>query len=444
MSTICGAAAVDEILVATPESESQLIGIKDNRVIRSSLMHCVEQTRTIARAIKERDFARAMDLRGKSFQTAFDTMRTLVRALPHDPVPGQKRLRLAVLNAGGLAPGMNTASRVAVRMGIDKGHIMLGVHNGFQGLIAGDLQEMGWMSVKGWTASAGSELGTNRHIPSGSDFYAIARAIEQHNIDGLLVIGGSSGYESAYRLYYERGNFPAFNIPIVCLPATINNNLPGTELSIGADTALNSIVEAVDKIKQAAVASHRCFVVEVMGRYCGYLAQMSGMATGAERIYTHEEGVGLRDLQQDLDSLVAGFQRGRRLGLIIRNERTHPLYTIGFMAALFEEEGRDLFEVRQAILGHIQQGGNPTPFDRIQATRLATRCIEFLIDEAGQPSPASSFIGRRAGEVQFYSLEDWPRMMDLKHDRPREQWWKQLASITDVLAKPDPSEIPYT
>ena len=113
----------------------------------------------------------------------------------------------------------------------------------------------------------------------------------------MLIIGGWAGYEAAYQLFKERENYPAFNIPIVCLPASINNNLPGSELSIGADTALNNIVEAVDKIKQSAVAPRRCFVVEVMGRYCGYLALMSGLATGAERVYLHEEGVTLHDLQ---------------------------------------------------------------------------------------------------------------------------------------------------
>ena len=147
------------------------------------------------------------------------------------------------------------------------------------------------MSVNGWATKGGAELGTNRTLPTGGDFYAIARNIEEQKIEGLLIIGGWTGYQAAYELYRKRDQFPAFNIPIICLPTTIDNDLPGSELSIGADTALNNIVEAVDKIKQSAVASHRCFVVEVMGRYCGYLALMSGLATGAERVYLNEEGV---------------------------------------------------------------------------------------------------------------------------------------------------------
>lgn len=289
----------------------------------------------------------------------------MLRALPHPPQPGRKRLRLAVMHAGSPAPGMNTAVRATVRIGLDKGHLMLGVRNGFTGLIEGDIYEMNWMSVNGWASMGGSELGTNRHVPHASDFYGIARSIEDHNIDGLLIIGGWPGYEAAYKLLGERTNFPAFNIPIILLPATINNNLPGSDLSIGADTALNNIVEAVDKIKDSAVALRRCFIVEVMGRQCGYLALMSGLATGAERVYLNEEGVTLRDLIADVDMLSRGFKSGKRLGLIIRNEWANRVYTTSFMCSLFEEEGQDLFDVRQSILGHLQQGGNPSPFDRI-------------------------------------------------------------------------------
>ncbi|MBI1876903.1 MAG: 6-phosphofructokinase, partial [Chloroflexi bacterium] len=252
------------------------------------------------------------------------------------------------------------------------------------------------------------------------------------------VIGGWTGYQSAYELFSRRASFPAFNIPIVCLPASIDNDLPGSELSIGADTALNNIVRAVDKIKQSAVASQRCFVVEVMGRYCGYLTLMSGMATGAERVYLNEEGIRLADLQADLARLIAGFEGGRRLALLIRNEYANPLYTTPFLCSLFEEEGKELFDVRQAILGHLQQGGDPSPFDRIQATRLAAKCVDYLIEQAGRTPPPGAFIGLQAGQVKFFSLEDLPRLLDTVHKRPKEQWWMELRPIVRLLAQPGP------
>jgi len=234
-------------------------------------------------------------------------------------------------------------------------------------------------------------------------------------------------------MYTQRETFPAFNLPIICLPASINNNLPGSELSIGADTALNSIVEVLDKIKQSAVATRRCFVVEVMGRYCGYLALMSGIASGAERVYLHEDGVKLSDLEVDLQKMREDFQQGKRLSLLIRNEMANPLYTTSFMSSLFEEESHGLFDVRAVILGHMQQGGNPSPFDRIQATRLATRCITFLIDEAIKGSGSGTFIGIQGGHTQIHSLEDMPRMIDAAHARQKEQWWLDLRPLVAQL-----------
>jgi 6-phosphofructokinase 1 len=137
---------------------------------------------------------------------------------------------------------------------------------------------------------------------------------------------------------------------------------------------------------------------------------------------------------------VEGFEHGKRLGLMIRNEHANPFYTTNFMCALFEEEGGKLFDVRQAILGHMQQGGDPTPFDRIQATRLATKCIEFLIEEveANKNPAAAALIGLQAGKVRFSNLEDFPRMIDEQYQRPKEQWWLELRSIAKVLAQPGP------
>jgi 6-phosphofructokinase 1 len=145
------------------------------------------------------------------------------------------------------------------------------------------------------------------------------------------------------------------------------------------------------------------------------------------------------DLQTDVDQLVEGFQLGKRLGLMIRNEHADPLYTVDFMCALFEKEGGDLFDVRQAILGHMQQGGDPSPFDRIQATRLAANCIDFLIAQAARPSPAAAAIGLHGGKIQFTGLEDLPRLSDEEFRRPKDQWWLGLRHIARIMAQPGPN-----
>ncbi|MEZ4634123.1 MAG: 6-phosphofructokinase [Caldilineaceae bacterium] len=439
LATLVGVAAAETALNAGPGDEALLIGVHDNKVTSQPLMACVERTHAINRAIRERNYEVAMDLRGTSFKESFRLLRTLVRATPHPPRPGQKRFRIGIMNAGGPAPGMNAATRAAVRLTIDKGHIPFGIYRGFRGLINDNVTELDWMSVNGWSPTGGSELGTSRKLPKGSDLYAIARTIETHKLDGLMIIGGWTGYEAALHMYEERRNFPAFNIPMICLPATINNNLPGAELSIGADTALNNIVEAVDKIKQSAVASNRCFIVEVMGRECGYLALMSGMATGAERVYLPEEGVTLRDLQTDVSMLIDGFEHGKRLGLMIRNEDANPLYTTAFLSALFEQEGGDLFDVRTAILGHMQQGGNPTPFDRIMATRMSANAVDFLDNALNKDDEdkAAVCMGMTQGQMRFTPLYEVSRMMDMDHHRPKRQWWMDLRPIVRILAHPD-------
>jgi 6-phosphofructokinase 1 len=436
LSTMLGHAAVTTTLNAKPNTEPLLIGMRGNRIVNMPLMDCVKMTHAVAEAINAGDYEQAMALRGPSFKEAYHTLQTLMQAQPKEPGSANNPLRLAVINCGAAAPGMNTTVRAAVRLAIDKGHCMLGVENGFRGLIEGRIRELDWLSVRGLATTGGSELGTSRKLPQGKDFYAIARHIESHNIQGLLIIGGWAGYEAAYQLYIQRETFPAFNIPILCVPASIDNNLPGCELSIGADTALNNIVEAIDKIKQSAVASNRCFIVEVMGGYCGYLAVMSGLATGAERVYFNEEGVTLQNLQEDLSNLISAFKHGKRVGLILCNEDANLVYNSTFICALFEEEGRRVFQVRRAILGHLQQGGDPTPFDRIQATRYAAKSLDYLIEQAQQEQPAAAFLGFRDGSVKFFDLGDLPRMMDKEHQRPKEQWWQELHTLGSLLSQP--------
>jgi 6-phosphofructokinase 1 len=440
LSTIMGVEAVDAVLSAGPEDDPVMIGIRYNKIIRQPLMYCVAKTREINEAIQTLDYDRAMELRGRGYQEAFRILRTMVRAMPHAPKAGKRRLRIGILNAGGAAPGMNAAVRTAVRLSVDKGHIPLGIMRGFRGLINNNIQELGWYSVNGWAPLGGSVLGTSRKIPDHSELYAVARTLEEHKVDVLLVIGGFSGYQAASILYKERRNFPSFNIPIFCIPATIDNNLPAAEFSIGADTALNSITSAVDKIKQSAVASNRVFVVEVMGQYCGYLGLMSAIATGAEKVYMHEEGITLADLHEDIDTLRESFAAGKRLGLMIRSEYANERYTTDFIAAIFEEEGGNLFDVRVTVLGHLQQGGDPQPFDRILAARMLARVVEYIDEHCTvkTDTPPAVGIGHVAGELVMTPLEDIMRMADEQLQRPREQWWMNLRPMARMMARYNP------
>ena len=213
LGTLMGYEAVQTILSSKPDDEPVIIGMKSNRMTRIPLMDCVQKTQAVAEAIAEKDYERAMDLRSSSFKDAFRTLKTMVRALPHPVEPGQKRYRIAVLNAGAPAPGMNTAARAAIRLGLDQGHIMLGVRNGFHGLAKGHVDELEWMSASGWASQGGSLLGTNRRVPKGSDLYAIAKVIEDQKIDALLIIGGWTAYESAIILLDQSPELPGLQSP---------------------------------------------------------------------------------------------------------------------------------------------------------------------------------------------------------------------------------------
>lgn len=433
-STWLGYEAVREVLTATPETAGPVLGFRGNRVSRVPLVEAVQKTREVPGLIAAGDYEGAMAMRGGSFIEMTKILGELVEPSRIDSAAESKRI--GIIHAGGLAPGMNTAARVAVRLGISRGHTMLAVRDGFVGLKDGTIDELHWSDVEGWIGEGGADLGLRRTVPAVEDLYAISRSLETHRIDALLVIGGWNAYQSAYLLYKEQDRYPAFRIPLVCVPATIDNNLPGSELAIGADTALNVITEAIDRIKMSGSAAKRAFVVETMGRYCGYLALMGGLAGGAERVYLHEEGISLKALQADVDWLEQSFSSGRKLFLAVRNEMANELYSTDFLARLFEQEGKDLYDVRQSILGHVQQGGTPTPFDRLLATRLVSRSLDLLAAEFAAGTTESYYVGLVEAKVRNSPMAHMTEEMDLKFRRPKKQWWLALRPVVKAVSDP--------
>lgn len=432
MATMVGFAAVRTLLSMRPDDEPKLVGIRDHDVVVSSLMDCVEETRAVANRIAEGDYETAMSMRGGSFRESDQILRTLVRARPRGE-QGRSGRRFAVMHAGGSAPGMNTAVRAAVRLALDDGHEVVGVQRGFEGLRDDRMDPLDWMSVSGWVSEGGAELGTSRWNPAEADLARIAAVVDRRGIDGILVVGGFDAYSGTYTLHAARQRHPELRLPKVCLPATINNDLPGSEITIGADTALNAIVHDVDRIKQSAVASRRVFVVEVMGHDCGYLALIGGIATGAEQVYIPEEGISIADLKRDVEAINSSFEHGKRLGLVIRSELAGNEYSTDFLRRLFEKEGGDLYDVRQSILGHVQRGGDPAPFDRIQAARLASACVDYLTNQMGATAPESAFVGFVRGATTFTALDRFPDLVEPEAQRPTEQWWLRLRPLAQVM-----------
>lgn len=431
-STWLGYSAVHEVLTATPDSDGHVVGTRSNRSQRLSLVKAVADTQEVPRLIAAGKYQEAMRMRGRSFtemQAIFDELANPVRTTPD---AGSRRI--AIMHAGGPAPGMNTTVRALVRLGISRGHTMIGINNGFVGLAAGDMSELTWGQVEGLTGEGGAVLGTRREVPGTEDLYSISRALEKNGVDALVVAGGYSAYDGVHKMTSERDRYPAFRIPIVCVPVSIDNNLPGSELSVGADTALNVIVDAMDKIKESGIASKRCFVVETMGKNCGYLAMMSGIAAGAERIYLKEDGISLDDLVADVHWLRESFANGRRLFLAVRNENASRNYTTEFLAQMMEEESHGMYDVRTAVLGHMQQGGSPSPFDRLLASRFAYRALNLVDDELAAGNTGSWFMGIRDDAVHYGQMDTMGSLVDPANRRPRNQWWLDLRRVVRTVS----------
>jgi 6-phosphofructokinase 1 len=434
MSTLLGYTAVHELLTAPHGTPPVLVGLQHSRISRRPLLDAVAATKALNARLSVGETGGAVEARGGTFAATKQIFAELATA-PSAELPRAAK-RIAVVHVGGLAPGMNSAVYAAVRLGIARGLRVLGVSGGLPGLAAGKLRELGWADVDGWIAEGGAMLGTHREAARVEELYGLSRAVEQAELDGLMVIGGYNAYLSAASFVAEQSRFPALRLPIVCVPASIDNNLPGTDYAIGADTALGVAVEALDRIKQSAGAQQRCFIVEVMGRTCGYLTTMAGIAAGAERVYLHETGVDLARLQSDLDAMRSAFAAGRRLFLVLRNEDANPNYTTDMLARLFEEEGQGLFDVRASVLGHVQQGGQPSPFDRILAVRLVSHALDMITKQWAASSTEGRYLGSVEGELCSGSLAKAHELLDAGARRPAHQWWLSHLSVLSAVADP--------
>ncbi|CAG8628315.1 5648_t:CDS:10 [Acaulospora morrowiae] len=455
LATIQGVEAVNAVLESTPDTPSPMIGVNENKITSEPLLRAVELTHQVAEAISKQDFRRAMELRDPEFADNYEAYRATTLVDSEEMlVPEYQRLRIGIMHIGAPAGGMNQATRAAVRFALNRGHVPIAIYNGFRGILQENIRELSWLDVDDWTSKGGSELGTNRTEPD-IDLGMVAYQIQKQRFDALLIIGGFEAYDSVRELRDARDKYPAFCIPIVCIPATISNNVPGTDFSLGSDTSLNAIVDSCDAIKQSASASRRrVFVVEVHGGQCGYLAVLSGLAVGATSTYIPEEGVSLKTLLADVNHLRRRYgddKKGTSSGrLILRNECVSKTYTTDVIAKIIETEGSGLFDSRTCVLGHIQQGGASSPLDRIRAIRLAVRCIDFIERQAfPSMSPhekagpkvytnseeSASVIGIIGAQVVFSSVVDLLKETDKKNRKSKRAWWIHFKELVDLLSK---------
>ncbi|XP_076228725.1 ATP-dependent 6-phosphofructokinase isoform X2 [Nomia melanderi] len=459
-----GAEAVMALMEATPETEACVVTLDGNQAVRLPLMECVRRTKAVAHAMADKNWDLAVQLRGKGFARNLETYKMLTRLkapVDHDPnkesngptltkqytLCGQDHYTLAVMHIGSPSCGMNAAVRSFVRNCIYRGDKVYGICDGILGLMAGKFKPMDWPSVTGWVAQGGAYLGTKRAPPTEEQLPQIAQKLKEYGIQALLIIGGFEGYQTGLTLSNARDKYEEFQIPIAMIPATISNNVPGTEFSLGCDTALNEITEICDRIRQSAQGTkRRVFIIETMGGYCGYLATVAGLAGGADAAYIFEEKFNIKDLNQDVIAMAAKMSEGVQRGLILRNENANLNYSTDFMQRLFSEEGKGLFSCRMNIIGHMQQGGSPTPFDRNLGTKMGSKAVEWFSNQLKKHTNAEGrtltmdadtavMIGIVRRQYRFTPFTELLEVTDFVHRIPTYQWWMKLRPLLKVLAK---------
>ncbi len=325
----------------------------------------------------------------------------------------QKKVnRIAVLTSGGDSPGMNAAVRAVVRTGLYYGLEVFGIMRGYQGLIEDDIFKMESRSVANIIQRGGTILKTARckefYTPEGrKKGYEVLR---KRGIDGLVIIGGDGSFKGAMALSKE------YDIPCIGLAGTIDKDIAGTDFTIGFDTAVNTAIEAIDKIRDTADAHDRLFIVEVMGRDAGYIALHSGIATGAENILIPERKTNINAV---IDSLVEKERRRKLVNIIVVAEGDE-IGGANEVARLVKEKLPNL-DTRVCILGHIQRGGSPTGIDRLIASRMGYHAVECLIE-----GRHNVFVGIQNNRMNYIPLES----VGKKKGTISEEWMK----IVKILA----------
>ncbi|MDI7740466.1 6-phosphofructokinase [Lysinibacillus fusiformis] len=296
--------------------------------------------------------------------------------------------RIAVLTSGGDSPGMNAAIRAVVRKASFHGVEVMGIYHGYEGFIEGRMELLDLGAVGGIIQRGGTKLFSSRCPEFKEDQYQLQgiEKMKEAGVEGLVVIGGDGSYRGALAL--TKKGFPSVGVP-----GTIDNDIPGTEYTIGFDTALNTVIESIDKIRDTATSHENSFIVEVMGRDAGDIALWAGLAAGAESILIPEE-------EYDIDDIIARIEHG------IARDKKHSIIIVaeGVMAGselakiLHEKAG---ITTRVSVLGHIQRGGSPSARDRVLAGRFGAKAVEVLLEGRGGRA-----VGMKNHQVYDYDLEE--------------------------------------
>jgi len=380
-ATELGVAAAD-VLLADAHRPPTLVGTEGHQVVLTDLAQAIDDTHAVHDHLDARDDEAALALRSPVQQRLHHLW---------NPVEAGPIRRLLVAHVGAPAPGMNAALHAIARAGSDAGIEVLGAVGGLGPFV--ETQELRPLDPYDLRAALGlgsTVLGTDRTLPTTE---ALTAVLDAHHIDAVVLVGGFEALSGLQRV----------DRPCVALPATISDNVPGTDRSIGHDTALGAILDGLDRLRQSAVGSgDRVFVLEVMGRRCGHLARRAAVGSGAELVYTHEDAPDLQRLSHDAEQLVASFGSGRHLGLVVVADGVPAPFDAPTLARIFASEGGGAFDTRVCVLGHLQQGGAPSPGDRLLAAQLGVHAVRHLTSG----TEGRWVVGQRGAELSLTTLGD--------------------------------------
>jgi len=321
--------------------------------------------------------------------------------------------RIGVLTSGGDAPGMNAALRAVVRTAAFHSIECIGIYRGYQGLIDNDVKLMNARSVNNIINKGGTILKSARCLEfrTKKGRKIAFNAIKKNKIQALVVIGGDGSFTGA--MIFQR----EFNIPVIGIPGTIDNDIFGTSNTIGYDTALNTVIGAIDKIRDTAISHNRLFFVEVMGRDAGHIALNTGIGAGAEEVLIPEEDMGLERL---LDSLKRSEKSGKSSSIVVVAEGDKTGKNV-LEIAEYVEKNLPYYEVRVSVLGHMQRGGSPSCIDRVLASRMGVYAVEALID-----GKSNMMVGVKSEEIILSPLD--------KAIKGKSEINKDLIRVSDILS----------
>jgi 6-phosphofructokinase 1 len=322
--------------------------------------------------------------------------------------------KIAVLTSGGDAPGMNAAIRAVVRACTYYRIDCIGVYRGYQGLIEGDFEQLSARHVSNIINRGGTILKSARSLEfkTKDGRKKAYENLKKEDIGALVIIGGDGTFTGGLKFIEE------FNFPIVGIPGTIDNDIYGTDNTIGYDTALNTVVEVIDKIRDTASSHNRLFFIEVMGRDAGFIALNSGIGAGAEEILIPEENIGLEKL---VDSLKKGSEKGKTSSIVVVSEGDKIGKNV-FELADYIGENYPAYDIRVSVLGHMQRGGSPSCYDRVLASRLGVAAVETLLDKK-----SGIMVGITKNEVSKIGLE---KAIKMNHEINKELL--KVAEITSI------------